>query len=370
MVGTDASDPAHAPHPLPAGALGRITLGPTPAADAPSVILRRGQRRAPQLRAPNAVVVDADALRREALLQALVMATQPVEAARAAAASGQADAPPDRVCIGWAGMDPVLVAEDNDVNRRVIERQLRLLGLPAVIVEDGQQALDAWRQAGGRFSLLLTDLHMPGLDGYELCQAIRAEGGVTTPVVALTANALRGEAERCLRSGMDDYISKPVALDRLTTSLQRWLHAPMATVRQAALAPPPPPPPGNGPPHFDPQALARVIGPDAVEQAEVTALFLKSATAALDSLGAHVARRDWPAVVALAHRLKSSARLIGATRFALALDELEVAGRAGAAPCVQALAAALPDVFAALLQAMADSTAQQGGTVPQATTSA
>jgi two-component system sensor histidine kinase/response regulator len=91
----------------------------------------------------------------------------------------------------------ILVAEDNDINQKVILRQLSLLGFAADVVENGRVALEHWRS--GNYALLLTDLHMPELDGYELTAAIRFEEGGSSgiPIVALTANALKGEANHC-----------------------------------------------------------------------------------------------------------------------------------------------------------------------------
>ncbi len=122
-------------------------------------------------------------------------------------------------------MARVLVVDDHPVNREVLVRQLRLLGLPADTAEDGSEALAAW--ASGRYAAVLADLHMPGMDGYELTRRLRAaeaeNGGARTPVVAVTANAMRGEEERCLGAGMDAYLAKPVAIDRLRATIERWL---------------------------------------------------------------------------------------------------------------------------------------------------
>jgi PAS domain S-box-containing protein len=117
----------------------------------------------------------------------------------------------------------VLVAEDNPTNRLVVERQLALLGHACEIAEDGVEALAMWRR--GRHVLLLSDCHMPNLDGYDLARKIREEEGPTSrvPIIALTANALAGEAERCFEAGMDDYMAKPVTLAELRRVLGRWL---------------------------------------------------------------------------------------------------------------------------------------------------
>jgi len=117
----------------------------------------------------------------------------------------------------------ILVAEDNPVNRMVIGRLLKLLGYDADIVEDGQQALDAWNS--GAYGLLLTDCHMPVMDGFELTRSIRAKEphDKHTPIIAFTAAATSDEVRQCEDAGMDDFLPKPVELDRLRDSLSRWL---------------------------------------------------------------------------------------------------------------------------------------------------
>ena len=120
----------------------------------------------------------------------------------------------------------VLVVDDHPVNREVLVRQLDLLGLAADSANDGVEALEAW--AAGQYTAVLADIHMPRMDGYELARQIRiaeAEGKKTAarPIVAVTANAMKGEEERCIEAGMDAYLVKPVNIDRLRTTLERWL---------------------------------------------------------------------------------------------------------------------------------------------------
>jgi len=122
----------------------------------------------------------------------------------------------------------ILVAEDNPTNRMLVRRQLSLLGYQAEYAEDGEIALALWREKP--YGLVLTDCHMPNMDGFELTRKIRgAEAGGTThvPIVALTANALVGEAERCLGTGMDDYLAKPATLGDMGRVLGRWLPLPI-----------------------------------------------------------------------------------------------------------------------------------------------
>jgi len=117
----------------------------------------------------------------------------------------------------------ILLAEDNETNRDVLSEQLRLLGFDAEMAEDGAQALEKWRS--GRFALLLTDCQMPNMDGFELTSAIRAEEHLLTrlPIIAITGNAMQGEAQRCLDAGMDDYLSKPLRMRELGAMLAKWL---------------------------------------------------------------------------------------------------------------------------------------------------
>ncbi|MGD2063041.1 MAG: response regulator, partial [Nitrospirota bacterium] len=117
----------------------------------------------------------------------------------------------------------VLVAEDNPVNRLVATKSLERLGHRAVAVEDGAMAVEAWRHGG--FDLVLLDCQMPEMDGYQATELIRMEEsdtGAHVPIIALTANAMRGDREKCLRMGMDDHIPKPLKLRDLQTVIERW----------------------------------------------------------------------------------------------------------------------------------------------------
>ena len=126
----------------------------------------------------------------------------------------------------------VLVAEDDEINQEVIRLQLDMLGYRADLAADGLEALDLWRAEPGRYLALLTDLHMPKMDGYALTARIRREEAERAaagsraehlPILALTANALRGEAERALGLGLDDYLTKPLMLEDLERVLAQWL---------------------------------------------------------------------------------------------------------------------------------------------------
>jgi PAS domain S-box-containing protein len=119
----------------------------------------------------------------------------------------------------------ILLAEDNETNRDVMQEQLHLLGYACELAEDGALALKMWQAKPGRYALLLTDCHMPNLDGFGLTQAIRAHepDGTRLPIIAVTANAMQGEGQRCRERGMDDYLSKPLRMTELASMLEKWI---------------------------------------------------------------------------------------------------------------------------------------------------
>ena len=118
--------------------------------------------------------------------------------------------------------DQVLLVEDNPVNQSVIEAMLRSLGLAVCTAEDGLEAVDLVGQQ--RFAAVLMHCRLPHLDGYEATRRIRQlPNGAGLPIIALTANALQGDRERCMAAGMDDYLSKPLRRTELQRVLQRWL---------------------------------------------------------------------------------------------------------------------------------------------------
>lgn len=116
----------------------------------------------------------------------------------------------------------VLVAEDNPVNQRVAVQMLRKLGFDADVAGDGKEAIEMW--ARSRYQLILMDCHIPEMDGFEATAEIRRREPQTdhVPIIALTGNALQTDCEKCLAAGMDDYLTKPVDLDKLRLMLGRW----------------------------------------------------------------------------------------------------------------------------------------------------
>ena len=117
----------------------------------------------------------------------------------------------------------VLVVDDNEINQKVMLRQLQMLGYKGQVASDGREALECWRN--GNYALLFTDLHMPNMDGYELCAAIRAEEGPSErlPIILVTANVLADKDAVYLNSDLDGYMTKPARLGEFREILEKWL---------------------------------------------------------------------------------------------------------------------------------------------------
>jgi PAS domain S-box-containing protein len=207
--------------------------GNTPAV--PRVELHHGRRRQPREELGQHVVLDIEGMHRDALLHAVLMAAQRLPltgstiARRSSPATGAAPTAADAAARGQL----VLVAEDNAISRLIIEHQLAALGFAAEFAVDGDHALALWREGRARYGLLITDLQMPGMDGWQLSRAIRSEehasrripipSPIPIPIVGFTASALADEVQRCKQAGMNDVLSKPLHIDELGAVIQHWM---------------------------------------------------------------------------------------------------------------------------------------------------
>ncbi len=246
---------------------------------------------------------------------------------------------------GGAEAPRLLVVDDNPTNRDLLVRQLRLLGLRSSAAEDGQQALARWR--GGDVDVIITDCHMPHMDGYALARAIRAAEAEQalrrTPIIAWTANALAEEASKCHAAGMDDLLVKPIGMQQLRRTLERWL----ATEETGGPPPAFPPPAGDDvqPPAIIDGDQLRNILPDGAGRGQVLLEFgarLRGERALLrDGLRQGVGDD----VERIAHRLKGSSLMVGARDLAQACARVEQAARDGNLAAARAAQASLDDAI-------------------------
>jgi CheY-like chemotaxis protein/HPt (histidine-containing phosphotransfer) domain-containing protein len=222
----------------------------------------------------------------------------------------------------------VLLVEDNAINQRVGRKFLERLGCTVRIAENGAQALEAFGEEA--FALILMDMEMPVMDGLEATRRIRAsEGqGQRTPIVALTANAMMAQLERCLEAGMDNYLTKPLDIARLqdvldtyigggatgtsTTVVERALTAPathLADVRRR---------------------LAEVSGADPDFESELIDAFIASGDQTMEDMRIAIATGDLGALSRAAHRFKGACANLHIEFLASLAQEIEAGARAGA----------------------------------------
>ncbi len=241
----------------------------------------------------------------------------------------------------------VLVAEDNLVNQKVVRSQLEKLGLEADIVGNGAEALEAISKGG--YALALMDCQMPVMDGFatatELRRWEREAGAPRLAVLALTANALEGDRQRCLDAGMDDYLSKPVKLQELAAAISRW-SAKLPQDRPEAAAP------GAA---IAREVLAQALGggePDPGLMSELVELFETDASGRLERIAAMAKAGDLVGLRHEAHALKGSSRALGALQLGLRCDDLERAALAGKPEAALHAAAGLEEDYQATSAAL------------------
>ncbi|WP_111640532.1 PAS domain-containing protein [Marinimicrobium alkaliphilum] len=259
------------------------------------VLIGRGRRRQPRLDDRGRVSLDADGLDPHALIEAVAIAAQELpapERERTPAVSGSLPAKAE--AREFEGR--VLVAEDNATNRKVIAHQLALLGFSADLAPSGREALSLWRE--GKYAALLTDIHMPEMDGFELVERLQAQRdltGLKVPIIAFSADQ-RAQARGDYREkGFDGFLVKPVTL----VELERVFRALGVGASQAPVP-------------VDLDTLRDIVG----DEPGVVQEFLQSFgdnLAALEKQIAEAVREcDWAGVEWACHSLKSSARSVGA----------------------------------------------------------
>ena len=217
---------------------------------------------------------------------------------------------------------PVLVAEDNEVSQQVARRMLESLGCTVELAATGREVLNAVRRQ--QYALIFMDCQMPEMDGYEATRALREEEGEAahTPVVALTASAMQGDAERCRSAGMDDYLTKPVRRRDFELALARWLTPlePAASGRRPAG--PAPAPQASREPAVDAGVLAE-LSSDPAETAYLVELFRSSTREQMGVMRQAAVAGDAGALQRTCHTVRGGAVYLGARPLAERCAALE-----------------------------------------------
>jgi two-component system, NarL family, sensor histidine kinase EvgS len=231
----------------------------------------------------------------------------------------------------------ILVVDDHPTNRIVVGKQLALAGFACEFAEDGQQGIQQWQTR--RYALVLSDIHMPVMDGYQMSREIRnlekAENLRPTPIIALTAAALKGDAERCFAAGMDDYLVKPVSIPQLAECIYTWLpHIKAPSInndhnRPAVKASDKNTPilPGTDAPLLASHVLNELTGGDIKETLSVLDDFIRSSEQDLSAIKRALIAKDSTQLYREAHKIKGAAKLVGAMQLALAAEHLELSAK-------------------------------------------
>ena len=249
----------------------------------------------------------------------------------------------------------ILVVEDNRANQLLIKQQLQYLGYDADVVSNGELALKSL--ASGKFNLLMTDINMPEMDGYQLTQHIRTANDdrfSLIPIIAITANATEDDEQRCLSAGMDGFVSKPIELNYLQNYLRAFQQNGNQTGRlKNALSI------DSGQPGdlgkdvvvaqenllFDVSVVSDFVGDNPQMVKKLLNVFLEQAPETIAQIHTDCSKNDIKNVVNGCHKLKSSARSVGANRFSDLCVEMERAGKAGELAEIKALEQRLDVLF-------------------------
>jgi signal transduction histidine kinase/CheY-like chemotaxis protein/HPt (histidine-containing phosphotransfer) domain-containing protein len=251
----------------------------------------------------------------------------------------------------------ILLVEDNQVNRAVALRMIGKIGEQVVVAVNGREAVA--RAKSEQFDLILMDCQMPVMDGYQATRAIREwergndhPGRPRLPIIAMTANALDGDREKCLAAGMDDYIAKPIKRETLIIALDRWLATASA---------------------LDPAALGKLSELMGEELGEVIAIYLSDTPVQLEEIATGIRQRNLAVVARAAHSLKATSATVGALGLSEAAAAMEDAAREErwhevAEERLAALQMAFNTARPALVKILGDS-ANAGRAAPAGTTS-
>jgi CheY-like chemotaxis protein/HPt (histidine-containing phosphotransfer) domain-containing protein len=195
----------------------------------------------------------------------------------------------------------VLVAEDNVINQMVVKHSLAKLGATTDIAGDGNEAIEKMKAA--TYDLVLMDIQMPIMDGYEATGFIRNQLKSTVPIIAMTAFALKGEDEKCYECGMNGYVSKPFTLDSLYNAIQNVFQLPYSVNTNPNIL-------GNKEVAIDLSMLYEIAGTDPAYINMMISTFLENMPATIDKIEANFQIEDWENLYRSAHYAKSSLSVI------------------------------------------------------------
>jgi diguanylate cyclase (GGDEF)-like protein len=255
----------------------------------------------------------------------------------------------------------ILVAEDNATNQLVATGMLRMLGCTSDIAGNGIEAVEAWR-AGG-WDLILMDCSMPEMDGLQATHAIRSLEADTdrhVPIIAMTANTLPADIERCLASGMDGHLPKPLTLDALATCLTEWLHW-----HSDPVPAPDRPSETGGNPQLDATVLKRLREILGTSVSEAIRPFLEDIPNYLIQIETGIAEGNASTLGNIAHAIKGAASNLGAIAMANVARELELQAEAGVLSEASELLLRLRTEFALIEPALMAELDQSSSTLPQ-----
>ncbi|UTV29746.1 CHASE domain-containing protein [Photobacterium atrarenae] len=313
------------------------------------LVLAEGGLHSLQRLASNRVMISGHAMRRRDFLNAVAVAAGVISAEVNGETAGRTlphPAPAPSVAQARAEQRLILVAEDDEINQKVILKQLNLLGYAAEVAVNGKLALQQWQI--GQYALLLTDLHMPEMDGYQLTQAVREteSAGTRVPIIALTANALKGEKKRALEAGMDDFLTKPVQLETLERVLEQWLCRPDAELSEHSQPDAEIAVSDSGDGVFELSRLETLVGQDPVVIGDFLRDYLSVMKAQEKLLKQAYSDGELRQLAEIAHKLKSSSRSVGALQLGELCAALENNGIKGDSAAVASLLPHLERVLA------------------------
>ncbi len=211
----------------------------------------------------------------------------------------------------------ILVVEDNLMNQKLALQVLKRLGYTALIADNGQQAITLLEREP--VDIVLMDIQMPVMDGYETTRYIRTTLHSTVPIVAMTAHALASEREQCLQAGMNDFVPKPFQMDELQRVIRNYLPRTAVKPVQPEI-PQPAVPIGSS---FSLESLLTVVGHDTDFAAEVLDLYLSQTPIEINNIRAALAQQDLPAISRIAHTQKVPTQMFGMTEATHLLRSIE-----------------------------------------------